>query len=197
MSEGAYDRVDHRELGPVAALLARFLLHELDASTLAELMPLQRELQDLGITLPAAAELDATAHQYFLAFVAPAASKPPVQSLWTEGRFDGESTLQVRALAAAVGFEPGPGARGAPEDHLGCILLLWLAAVEDGQVDVAQRLLADHLSWSLPMCQHLAAQGGFYGQVAVAVGGLVQELLPKHWQPPTAATRSQPGVSEP
>lgn len=197
MSDGLDDRVDPAELAPVVALLAQFLLHELDASTLLGLEPLHVELHDLGITLPTDVELDAIAHQYFLAFVAPTASKPPVQSLWTEGRFDGESTMRVRALAAALGFEPGPGARGAPADHLGCILLLWSAAVEHGEAEVARQLSNDHLAWSLPMCERLGAQGGFYGQVAVAVAALVQELLALRWQHPQAASRALPGDPKP
>ena len=53
-----------------------------------------------------------------------------VQSLWTEGSYEGDSAVAVSKLAQAARFDFDRGsAHGAPKDHLGSILLLWAALI--------------------------------------------------------------------
>lgn len=164
-------------LAPVARLLGRLLVRELDADTIVELRQpaLAAALDEVGLPVPELAAAEALATEYFERFLHPAAGLPPVQSLWQEGRYDGEPALAIRAIAAAAAYELAPGARGAAPDHLGCILLLWADLVEV-RPELARRLQRDHLSWVVRALAPVQAAGGFYGAVAVATTGFVGTL---------------------
>lgn len=166
------------DLAPVARLLGRLLVREIDEETVAELQqPDVREaLAGIGIGVPQAADREALATGYFERFLHPAAGLPPVQSLWQGGQYDGDPAVAVRAIAAAAGRELAPGARGAAPDHLGCILLLW-ADLAEIRPELAARLQRDHLAWAVRALAPVQAAGGFYGAVAAAAVELVHELL--------------------
>ena len=123
-------------------------------------------------------DLDELAAEFFAAFVQPADSAPPVQSLWMQGTYEGRSAGVVRELARAAGVEfDRTAARGAPVDHLGAILLLWCEAREL-RPEVADRLEAEHMEWALRPLAHVARQGGFYGGVCAAAGEFLRTLRP-------------------
>lgn len=168
--------MDARE--PVARLLGRLLLRELDEAALAELgVPEVRDaLRGVGIELPEAGELEELAAQYFALFVQPQDSAPPVQSLWAEGAYEGESARSVRALAEAAGLEfDREAARSAPVDHLGSILWLW-AEARTARPEVAARLEQQHFDWAAQPLARAAREGGFYGAVCAATADFMGSL---------------------
>jgi TorA maturation chaperone TorD len=177
-------------LVPAARLLGRLLVRELDDATLVELTEpaIAAALADLGIHLPAASALPQLAADYFDLFVRPASGLPPVQSLWREGQYDGQAAIAVRAIAAAAGRELAEGARGAPPDHLGCILLLW-AELCDERPELAVRLAQDHMAWGERALQAAAALTGFHADVARVTVGLLREIT---GQPAASARPPQP-----
>jgi TorA maturation chaperone TorD len=167
-------------LAPAARLLGRLLVRELDAATLDELAapPVAAALAELGIAAPCSArrdELDELAHRWFTLFLQPAGAPPLVQSLWQEDRYEGEAAAGVRAIAAAAARELAPGARGAPPDHLGAILLLW-GELADERPELAARLSRDHLAWAETALRGPGRDLGFYGAVARAALALLPEL---------------------
>lgn len=164
-------------LAPAARLLGRLLVRELDVATVDELAQpaVAAALAELGIAVPPPADLDALAAAYFAHFVRPAAGLPPVQSLWLHGQYDGDAAQAVRAIAEAGSLELAPGARGAPPDHLGCILLLWADIVED-RPDLAARLQRDHFAWGERALSAVGRGAGFYSSVARAAAMLLREL---------------------
>ena len=159
----------HVELALVARLLGRLLLRELDVDTIVALRhpALAAALDEVGLPVPELAAVETLATEYFERFLHPAAGLPPVQSLWQEGRYDGDAAVAIRALAAAAALELAPGARGAAPDHLGCILLLWADLVEP-RPELARRVLRDHLAWAVRALAPVQRAGGFYGAVAAA-----------------------------
>lgn len=168
-------------LRAVANLLGRLLLHEVTADDLRELgaPALSAPLAELGFALPAPAEeaawLEERGADYHDSFLRPDTG-PLVQSLWTEGRYEGEVAVRVRQLAEHTGleFQRGP-ARGAPVDHLGSLLLLWSECEGHSQA-VADEIARAHLAWSLGPLETIAAAGGFYGRLAAAAMRLVNTL---------------------
>ena len=170
------------EFEQVARLLGGLLLHELTVERLEELSApeLRAALSEVGIELPASADravVDQLAAEFFEAFVQPQHGGPLVQSLWTEGSYEGDTTVTVRKLAeaAAVDFDRR-AARGAPVDHLGSLLVLW-AATRTRAPQVAERLAQDHLAWSLGPLERLATGSGFYAGVARATAGFVRAVI--------------------
>lgn len=169
---------DVRALAPAARLLARLLLKELDAATLAELArpELAAALAELGLALPAETELAELGAEYCAAFLHPNDALPPIRSLWSEGRYDGDAAQAVRALARASGRVLAAGARGAPPDHLGCLLALWADLAEE-EPEFAAQLAREHLAFAPRALAHLARRTGFYGALAAATGALVGLIL--------------------
>jgi TorA maturation chaperone TorD len=164
-------------LAPLARWLGQRLLFELTAADLDFMShpSLRPILAESGITPPTLAELPALAARWFELFLQPTHSPPPVQSLWQEGRYEGESTAAVRRLAEAAGLQWGNGARGAPPDHLGSLLLLWAELVELAP-PLAQQLVRQHFGFVREALQQATADRGFHGAVAIAVVDLVAEL---------------------
>ena len=168
-------------LRALAELLGRLLTSEVDSRTLGALRaaPLAEPLGALGVVLPEPAEEDAWLeeraadfHDLFLR----SARGPLVQSLWTQGRFEGDATAQVRALADAAGLEfQREATRGAPPDHLGNLLLLW-AATDGRAPDIARAVEERHLPWARTPLRQVTEAGGFYGCVASLVLGWLDEL---------------------
>ena len=176
------ERPDLVTLQALAELLGRLLLREVEARDLERLRApeLAAALADLGVELPdpdaERAWIEERGADYHELFLSPEAG-PLVQSLWTQGRYEGDATARVRQLAelAAVEFQRDV-ARGAPVDHLGSLLLLWSASAERAPA-IAEELCRQHLAWSRPALARLRAQGGFYGAVASAAAELVELLV--------------------
>ena len=156
-------------------------MRELDAAQLELLRApqLARALADCGIELPqpahAATWLEDRAADYHDLFLRPEMG-PLVQSLWMQGRYEGDATVRVRQLAqlAAVEFQP-EAARGAAPDHLGSLLLLW-AATDERAPSVAAEIVSAHLSWAQRPLHRIAAAGGFYGALATVTTQLLDAL---------------------
>ncbi|MCB9915015.1 MAG: molecular chaperone TorD family protein [Planctomycetes bacterium] len=172
---------ERQALRSSAELVGLLLLRELDAPLLARLRaePVASALAEAGVALPAPAEeaawLEERAADYHDRFLGPR-SAPLVQSLWAEGRFEGEPAVRVRALARAAALEyDREAARGAPHDHLGALLLLWAAADERAPA-VARVLAAEHLAWADAPLERLARTSGLYAALAALARGLVREL---------------------
>ncbi|MCA8950791.1 MAG: molecular chaperone TorD family protein, partial [Planctomycetes bacterium] len=159
-----------------ARLFGRLLLAELDAATLDELRApaIATALAEIGIELPAPEALDTVAAEYFEHVLHPRGQAPLVQSLWHGGSYEGEAAVAVRRVAAAAGVELGPGARGAPPDHAGCLLVLW-AELRERNAVIANDFATVHLGW-LPAAIARSRATGFYAAVLAAIGGLCADL---------------------
>ncbi|MFT7669215.1 MAG: TorA maturation chaperone TorD [Planctomycetota bacterium] len=168
-------------LRAVAQLLGRLLLREL---TIEDLEILSRSesaaaLKSMGMTLPVPSEQDswleqraAEYHDYFLR----PESGPLVESLWKQGRYEGDATVRIRQLADFAGaqFERAE-ARGAPQDHLGSLLLLW--GTTDGKVqEVADEIAREHLGWAEEPLEQVAATSGFYAALGKATLLLLETI---------------------
>lgn len=176
---------DERDiLRAVAELLGSLLLREVTAADLAELRGdgTNEVLASMGIELPPveieAEWLEQTAAEFHDLFLRPA-NGPLVQSLWAQGRYEGDATVRVRQLAEAAGatFDAG-AARGAAVDHLGSVLLLW-AATDGNAQEVADELSSAHLAWALPALRPIQSSESFYAPLARAVEALIGELVPQ------------------
>lgn len=158
-------------LRAVAELVGRLFLREVDPQELNYLREpvLAGSLSELGILLPntdeEAAWLEARGADYHDLFLRPE-NGPLVQSLWTQGRYEGDSTIRIRQLAKAAGVEfSRDAARGAAPDHFGSLLLLW-AATEGIAQEVADEITSAHLEWAVVPLQRIQASAGFYGALA-------------------------------
>lgn len=183
MSEDA--AIDHR--AAAARLFGRLLLRELDAETLEELRreDVRAALAELGIDAPDDAELSALSQRFFELFLHPDGALPPVQSLWHNGQYDGDAAASVRRVAEAANLVITDGARGAPPDHLGCVLLLWAELREQPRPELASLLAQRHLAWAELALRHALADDGFYGAVCRATLSLVRDLRADEDEPPT------------
>jgi TorA maturation chaperone TorD len=175
------DRAERAALRAVADLIGRMLLLEVSAPDLARLREpeIAAALADLGVALPGEEDQDAWLEQrgadYHDLFLRPEAG-PLIQSLWTQGRHEGDATVRVRRLAEAAGVEYSrPAARGAPIDHLGSLLLLW-SATDEPTPAVADEVARAHLSWAKGPLRRIALAGGFYGAVAAIAGDLISRI---------------------
>ncbi|WP_145066993.1 molecular chaperone TorD family protein [Engelhardtia mirabilis] len=142
--------------------------------------PLAAALGEWGIELPPPTEqaswIEARGADYHDLFLRPETG-PLVQSLWTQGRYEGDATVRVRKLAEVAGMEfQRSAARGAAVDHLGSLLLLWSATDGHAQA-VADEIAAAHLEWGLAGMARIESTGGFYGAVAAAAADLVRAIL--------------------
>jgi len=168
-------------LQAVAELVGRLLLKEVDAELLEQMADpkLAEVFNDMGVDFPTSANesswLEERGADYHDLFLRPETG-PLVQSLWTQGRYEGDSTVRVRQLAQTAGVEfQRAAARGAAPDHLGCLLLLW--ARTDGRVQVvADELTGAHLRWAEIPLQRIQTSGGFYGAVATLALTLIVAL---------------------
>lgn len=168
---------DPLPLVPVARLLGRLLVRELDHETLAELRTpaVAAALSACDLRLPEAPDLERLAHEWCDCFLHPTSGLPPVQSVWQHGEYSGNCKQTLDEIARAAWLELAAGSRGAPSDQIGCILLLW-SEVIGSRPDLARRLQRDHLPWATRALAPIAAGGGFYGRVATATIRFVAEL---------------------
>ena len=170
-----------QSLRACAEFLGRLLLLELDAEELRRLRvsEVTTLLSEWGLELPKPQcedpWLEERAAEYHDLFLRPQ-SGPLVQSLWVQGRYEGDAAVRIRQLARSAGIEFQPAAaRGAAPDHLGSLLVLW-AQTEESAPAVATEIKRHHLDWArLPLGSN-SAQGGFYGTIAGATLALVEEL---------------------
>ena len=107
-------------LAGAARLFGDLLLVELDDARLEALGGRESAalLADLGVDIPTArgaAAIDELAAEYHAAFLRPdGGGAPPIASLWTEGRFEGDIARRTRELAESAALEFGAeAARGA------------------------------------------------------------------------------------
>ncbi len=165
-------------------LLGWLLVREIDeelVSSLAE-PSLRDSLMEFGLDVSSltAEQREILKSDYFAALVSPKEYPPPVQSLWQEGRYEGDAAASVRKVAEAMGVElDHEVARGAPPDHLGVELLLWAELAE--RSSSAQEFANQHLLWAKPALDALAARefrggDGFYGRLAIAVNRFISVI---------------------
>ena len=169
------------QLVGAAKLFGDLLLTELTPDTLRALQEPEARaaLTALGVQVPVdenppEAFFDELAAEYHASLLAPTGGgAPPVASLWTEGRFEGQTVARLRTLAESAALEFGSeAARGAPVDHLGVLLHLWASCV-DRAPWVSNELAADHLAWTEAPLRQMAKRENFYGSVATAASELV------------------------
>ena len=86
-----------------------------------------------------------------------------------------DGLIRQARLAEAAGVTlDRDAARGAPPDHLGCLLELW-ARVAERSPEEAGRIAESYLAWSVVPLRRLASsRDGFYATVAAATAGLVE-----------------------
>lgn len=169
------------ELRAAADLVGRLLLREVEAVDLERWHDegLEAGFAEAGLVLPRAADrsawLEDRGAEFHDLFLRPEPG-PLVQSLWTQGRYEGDSTVRVRQLAEHAGLDHQRGpARGAAVDHLGSLLLLWAATVEHAP-PVADEIVREHLAWSRAPLRRIASRDGFYGAVAALALSTLDEL---------------------
>lgn len=168
-------------LAPVASLFGRLLVQEVDPPLLHQLRQpeMAAALAEVGITLPEdrpeAQLVEELAVEYCAAFVTPPEPIPLVESLHEQGGYESEKVRALGELAEAAGVEYSrEAARGAPRDHLGCILQLWAQVVDWPEARVY--LARQHMHWALPPLRRLACRGGFYAQLANALLDLLAQI---------------------
>ncbi len=161
----------------VARLFGRLLLRELDAESLAELRApdVAGALAEAGVTLPESDDLDELGAEFFQTVLQPAGRPPLVHSLWREGKYDGDAAVDVRRVAEGLGLQLAAGARGAPPDHLGCLLTLW-AELRDRDAEFAGKFASTHLAW-VSKSSAPNAGPGFYGDLLRACAALCDEIV--------------------
>lgn len=172
---------EREQLAQAARLFGRLLVRELDPATLDELR--QTEVRDalaaVGVTVPEPEQLDQLAHEWLASLLHPAHASPPVHSLFRDGNYNGDPAVAVRRIAQAAGLEPALGARNAPVDHIGCILLLW-GELATTRSELADLLAAEHLQWAERALLWLADSDSppscFYRSVARATRELIGQL---------------------
>lgn len=185
---------ERNDLAPAARLFGRLLVREIDAATLAELRQpeIAAVLAAVGVEVPADAELPSLANEWLERFLHPRGASPPVHSLFRDGHYNGDAAVAIGEIARAAGLELAVGARNAPPDHIGCILLLW-AELAEARPELAALLAEHHLTWSERPLLSTAARGGFYGAVAHATVALVRELTGSDpHEPPHASLSEEP-----
>lgn len=170
---------DVAALAASARLFGRLLVRELDPATLRGLQQteVREALGAVGVEVPDAADADELAHAWLACFLHPDDGPPPVQSLVRDGKYDGDPAAAVRALAKAAGLELAAGARNAPPDHIGCILLLW-AELATTRPELVARITDQHLDWAVPVLHATASRRDlpFYPQLAAATIHLLRGL---------------------
>jgi len=173
-------------LAATARLFGRLLVREIDAPLLAELREpeLARALAAVGLRLPPhssetgdAALLDELAADYFESFVNPESAAPLVQSLHRGGTYEGPPAVGARRLADAAGVTlDREAARGAPADHLGCLLQLW-ARVAERSPSEAPEIARTYLAWAvLPLRERAENRRGFYAELAAAAADSIEQM---------------------
>ena len=173
-------------LAATARLFGRLLVRELDAPLLAELREpgLAHALRDIGVRLPEpspgvddAGLLDTLAAEYFEMFVSPADGAPLVQSLHQGGVYEGPPAAGARRLAEAAGVTlDADAARGAPADHLGCLLQLW-ARVAQRSPSEARTIANTYLAWAAgPLRLQASRRSGFYAELSAATADWIEEV---------------------
>ncbi len=162
-------------LVPTVRLFGQLLLRELDADLLAELTApeVAAALTGVGVTLPVAGDLEALRSTYVDLFVHPERGAPPIGSLWRDGQYEGDSTIALRRIAEASGWQfDASAAAGSPIDHAGAVLLLWCACHET-HPDLADLIAAEHMEWIPRAFAGPASGEGFYADVCRGVCALV------------------------
>lgn len=140
------------ERAAVYRLLGRLWVAEVDADLLAALrsdsfggglQQLLREIDD-GDAVDGSSVLETLAIDYCRLFIGPREHFPPVQSVWLESHFEGDSTVSARGYQGLI--ETVSGYRDdCPPDHLGN-LLLTMAAFLDALAVAVEPFLIDDLS---------------------------------------------------
>lgn len=176
-------------LAGAARFFGDLLLVELDGERLRAIQGPEAAalLEPFGLKAPGGegeAVLDELAAEFHGALLRPdRGGAPPIASLWTEGRYEGELAGRLRVLAESAVLELDRSlTRGAPVDHLGSILHLWAASLERAPW-VADEIAERHLGWTDPCLAQIAGSGGFYGDVARVTGALVAEIRTVRMRP--------------
>ena len=180
---------DDAAMVETARFLGRLLLHEVNEELRGAMVQpdLASALAEMGIDVSDLPSTDELAAEFMETFIHPPEGGPPVQSLWQYGTYEGDCAVTIRKLAEVAGVEFDRAmARGAPNDHLGCILLLW-ASVRSHAPEVAERLEEEHMAWALGPLGKIAERESFYGAVSRATGSFIREL----------SERDPDGVSHP
>lgn len=151
-------------------LLSHLYLHELTPNVVEELKSIGglAALSDLGIHLPNADDepaFEELATEYFETLVNPKEFPPPIQSIVATGTYEGDAARSMREIAKAAGVTFDPKlAGGAPVDHLGSQLSLWVEVAGRDQ-EAAAFLAKHHLGWAKPLLRHQKSER-FYGHLA-------------------------------
>ena len=170
--------IEEQEIQGALELFARLLLKEIDADTLEALSQteLREALADLSIQLPQRDELDSLGADYFELFLHPERGAPPIASLWIHGQYEGEVAVQLRKIAESAGYTLDSAASGgAPVDHLGCILLLWIECRRNDPT-LARLIAEEYLDWVPRALEQASGTAGFYGQLCRALLSLLAIL---------------------
>ena len=184
----------------VCGLLGQLWLRELDEPTLRLLN--QQPVRDLYLQVggwlpPPLCEpsvdswLEQLGEDYCRLFVGPRGHRPPVQSVWQQGTFEGQAAESMEQYWQLLGWKPKTIGPSVPADHLG---LQWLTlaygmnlchlALQKGDPSREElpRLVTafyrDHVAWGLEPAQWVQerAQTEFYRHLGQVTAGFLQHL---------------------
>jgi len=163
---------DAQHRAGVYHLLARLWIQEIDRDLLDQLQhdAFGQAYRAAGGSLPplkvSEQFIEDLQLDYCRLFLGPQGHKPPVQSIWQEGHFEGAAAAALARTVNDLGLESALNA-SLPHDHIGNILALYgslLAAMETHQpppdaelCNLAVALFREHLTW-IPEFAQAAAQ---------------------------------------
>ena len=191
MAETSSNLSELKSLAPIFELLGTVWLREVD-ETIIEVWNGASEfiaevLHEPAVVLESG-QLEHLATEYCRLFIGPKQHFPPIQSIWTSGQLDGNSTKSMRLYRERLGCGEGSG-EGVTPDHLGVQMQLFaillrgvsvdsLQANEIPAVDVITEFAAAHLTWDDDLLKGvIASSADFYNQVARLTQLLLSEVL--------------------
>lgn len=163
-------------------------LHEIDSETLANLNggPIRSAYEDLGGFVPVTSDLktvEELAVDFCQLLIGPKNQVSPVQSVWEDRQFQGDSVDSIREFFKLL---PNYHPRSNLVDHLGVELdfvgKLMLALDGDSRRDqIVRQFYCQHLRWCTPFLERvkLQARTDFYRGLATVTGELLDSIEEK------------------
>jgi TorA maturation chaperone TorD len=173
------------QLSAALTFLSRIWVREIDLATLESLNEpaMLAAFTELGASIPNKIDeetVEELAVDYCQLLIGPKNHIPPVQSIWSQQRFQGNAAASmIRYFELLPDYNPpigspdGVAANNGMLDHFGVQIdflgsLLISDQVEDVTNQLVQQFFSDHIKWSLPVIRKIQNQAGtdFYHGMA-------------------------------
>jgi TorA maturation chaperone TorD len=165
----------------VYGLLGRLWLTEVDQSFLDMLdsdADFQQAIMAVGCDLSELVDkstvLARLAEDFCQLFLGPTNHLPPYQSVWIDGHFAGQHSVEMRKWCDIANVNVNLATIEA--DQLGVQLTVMARIVEAEQHDAEEHFFRHHLSWTRPLTKLAAdhASTTFYGSIAKVTAGYLE-----------------------